>query len=47
MKDIDVVTNENAKKLVQSGANILVAGSYVFKNNNPTQTISKLSKLEF
>ena len=41
------VTNENAKKLVQAGANILVAGSYVFKNSNPTETISKLIKLDF
>ena len=41
------VTNENANKLVQAGANILVAGSYVFKSINPTETISKLSKLEF
>ena len=41
------VTNENANKLVQAGANILVAGSYVFKSSNPTDTISKLSKLEF
>ena len=41
------VTNKNAKKLVQAGANILVAGSYVFKSSNPTETISKLSKLEF
>ena len=41
------VTNENAKKLVQAGANILVAGSYVFKSSNPTDTISKLVKLDF
>lgn len=41
------VTNENANKLVQAGANILVAGSYVFKSSNPIETISKLSKLEF
>jgi ribulose-phosphate 3-epimerase len=41
------VTNENAKKLVQAGANILVAGSYVFKSSNPTGTISKLSNLDF
>jgi len=41
------VTNENAKKLVHAGANILVAGSYVFKSSNPTETISKLSKLSF
>ena len=40
------VTNENAKKLVQAGANILVAGSYVFKSSNPTDTISKLSNLD-
>ena len=41
------VTNENANKLVQAGANILVSGSYVFKSSNPTETITKLSKLEF
>ena len=41
------VTNKNAKKLVQAGANILVAGSYVFKSSNPTDTISKLSNLDF
>ena len=41
------VTNENAKKLVEAGANILVAGSYVFKSSNPTDTISKLSNLDF
>ena len=41
------VTNKNAKELVQAGADILVAGSYVFKNSNPTETISKLIKLDF
>ena len=41
------VTNENAKKLVEAGANILVAGSYVFKSSNPSKTISKLIKLDF
>jgi ribulose-phosphate 3-epimerase len=41
------VTNENAKELIQAGANILVAGSYVFKSSNPTDTISKLVKLDF
>ena len=41
------VTNKNAKKLVQAGADILVAGSYIFKNSNPTETISKLIKLDF
>ena len=41
------VTNKNAKKLVEAGANILVAGSYVFKSSNPSKTISKLVKLNF
>ena len=41
------VTNKNAKKLVEAGANILVAGSYVFKSSNPSKTISKLVKLDF
>ncbi len=41
------VTNKNAKKLVEAGANILVAGSYVFKSKNPAETISKLLKLDF
>ena len=41
------VTNKNAKKLVQAGANILVAGNYVFKSSNPTKTISKLITLDF
>ena len=41
------VTNENAKELIEAGANILVAGSYVFKSSNPTDTISKLGNLEF
>ena len=41
------VTNKNAKKLVEAGANILVAGSYVFKSSNPSKTISKLIKLGF
>ena len=39
------VTNINAAKLVNTGADILVAGNYVFKNQNPTQTISDLKKL--
>jgi ribulose-phosphate 3-epimerase len=41
------VTNKNAKKLVEAGANILVAGSYVFKSSNPAETISKMVKLDF
>ena len=41
------VTNKNAKKLVENGANVLVAGSYVFKSKDPIQTIEKLSTLKF
>lgn len=36
------VNSENAKKLVECGANALVAGSFVFKSKNPEQTISHL-----
>ena len=36
------VNKQNANKLVENGADILVAGSSVFKSNNPTDTISKL-----
>ena len=39
------VTSENAKKLVEKGADVLVAGSFVFKSHNPTETISALSNL--
>ena len=39
------VTSENAKKLVEKGADVLVAGSFVFKSVNPTETISTLSNL--
>lgn len=39
------VTNKNAVQLVQAGADILVAGNYVFKAENPTQTIADLKKL--
>jgi ribulose-phosphate 3-epimerase len=39
------VTNKNAHKLVSAGADVLVAGSYVFKNENPTQTIKDLRAL--
>ena len=39
------VTSENAKKLVEKGADVLVAGSFVFKSDNPTETISALSNL--
>jgi len=39
------VTNNNAVQLVEAGADVLVAGNYVFKAENPTQTISDLKKL--
>ena len=39
------VTAENAKKLLESGANVLVAGSYVFHSNYPKQSISGLKNL--
>ena len=39
------VTNKNAKQLVEAGADVLVAGSFVFKAENPTQTIADLKQL--
>ena len=39
------VTSSNAKKLIEAGADVLVAGSYIFKNENPSETIDKLKKL--
>ncbi len=39
------VTSENAKKLADKGADVLVAGSFVFKSDNPSETISTLSNL--
>jgi ribulose-phosphate 3-epimerase len=36
------VNSTNAPKLLQAGADVLVAGSFVFKSENPTQTISDL-----
>jgi len=36
------VTIENSEKLINLGANVLVAGSTIFKSQNPTQTISTL-----
>jgi ribulose-phosphate 3-epimerase len=39
------VTNKNAKQLVEAGSDILVAGSFVFKAENPTQTITDLKQL--
>lgn len=39
------VTAENAKKLLESGADVLVAGSYVFHSNDPKDSISMLKNL--
>ena len=39
------VTAENANKLLESGADVLVAGSYVFHSNNPKDSISMLKNL--
>ena len=39
------VTSANAKDLVDCGADVLVAGSFVFKADNPIQTIKDLKHL--
>lgn len=39
------VTNKNAIQLVEAGADVLVAGSYVFKAADPIATIADLKKL--
>ena len=39
------VTSANAKILKDAGANVLVAGSYVFKSENPLSTIKELKHL--
>ena len=39
------VTNENATQLIKAGADVLVAGSYVFKAKNQKETIKDLKKL--
>jgi ribulose-phosphate 3-epimerase len=39
------VTDKNAKRLVQAGADVLVAGNFVFKAENPKQTIVDLKKI--
>ena len=38
------VTDKNAKALADAGADVLVAGSFVFKSVNPAQTIAELKK---
>ena len=39
------VTNKNAKQLVDAGADVLVAGSYVFGANDPIATIADLKEI--
>ena len=39
------VTDKNAKALVDAGADALVAGSFVFKSDDPMATIAKLKAL--
>ena len=39
------VQGETAPRLVKAGADVLVSGSYVFKSQNPEQTIAELRKL--
>ena len=39
------VQGETAPRLVQAGADVLVSGSYVFKSENPENTIKQLKTL--
>lgn len=39
------VTSKNANALIEAGANVLVAGSFVFKSDNPTETIAELKNI--
>ena len=39
------VNGSNAKKLLNAGANVLVAGSYIFKSDNPIDTILELKSI--
>ncbi|HET8838262.1 MAG TPA: ribulose-phosphate 3-epimerase [Flavobacteriaceae bacterium] len=39
------VTDENAKQLVEAGADVLVAGSFIFKSSNPMETIKELREI--
>lgn len=41
------VNGENAEHLVASGANVLVAGSFVFKSDEPIKTIHNLKNLRY
>jgi ribulose-phosphate 3-epimerase len=39
------VTDKNAAQLVEAGADVLVAGSFVFTSDDPIQTIAQLKKI--
>lgn len=39
------VNTSNARKLIDCGADVLVAGSFVFKSDNPIDTISELKNI--
>ena len=39
------INYETGKKLFKTGANILVAGSFIFKSGNPAETISNLKSV--
>lgn len=39
------VNSKNAKKLVNAGADVLVAGSFVFKSQDPKQTVKELKQI--
>ena len=39
------ISDKNAKKLLKTGADVLVAGNHVFKSDDPTETIAKLKNL--
>lgn len=38
------VTSKNASQLVEAGADVLVAGSFVFRSENPVKTIADLNR---
>jgi ribulose-phosphate 3-epimerase len=39
------VNADNARDLIDAGADVLVAGSFVFNSSNPTQTIKELKEI--
>jgi len=38
------VSNENARKLIDAGADVLVSGNYIFKSSDPVKTIAELKR---